>query len=65
MLNDLELVYLSHVANLWRWKINDPFIFKHSHLLGYNCEHLPKTCEQLLFFVNLLAYFVKKYVGSI
>ena len=65
MLSDLELVYIAHIANILEWNFEDSFVKTHSKLFSTTSDIINNGTLYLLFFINLLAYFVKKYIGQI
>lgn len=64
-LSDLELVYVGHIGSLLDWNINSSFILSKSKKMSLSAEGQPFEASLLLFFLNLIAFFVKKYIGQL
>lgn len=64
MLSDLELVVVGHICNLLQWDIHQSFLKHNSKILRCEQDDLPVLSKQLIFLLNLSAYFVKNYMGQ-
>jgi hypothetical protein len=65
LLTDLELVYLGHAADILEWNIKDEFLKQNCEILKFQADYMHPQTLKLWFLLNLIAWFIKKYIGKL